>query len=321
MRVNGAGGGPMVNARPEPISIGLATWNRAALLKRTLESVAALRVPSGLDWEILVADNNCTDATRAVVEAYAKSQAGRINVRYTFEPRQGKPYALNRILREVAHNWIAMIDDDVELAPGWLEAYDTARRRYPDAVCFGGPIELNHVTEPSAHGRFLAEHFPYVFARLDVARDQPMKLPWNLAFGPNMVLRRDKLPPEAYDPKRGMFGRKRIVGEDLWIQRELLEGGGAGWMIADAKVRHHAPREYVTVKQFLRWQAGIGRLFVEGRGQPNRTRFGPEPWLWRVFLKRAAKAALLWRPWPTVPFYKAAAMAAREWGYMHEYAD
>ena len=52
-------------------SIVIATYNRAADLRDTLASLASLQ-PDG-PWEVLVVDNNSTDATRQVVEEAART--------------------------------------------------------------------------------------------------------------------------------------------------------------------------------------------------------------------------------------------------------
>ncbi|HUJ10143.1 MAG TPA: glycosyltransferase, partial [Verrucomicrobiae bacterium] len=73
------------------VAIIICTYNRADNLRRTLEVMCALQVPADLQWEVVVVDNNSTDATRAVcVEV-----GGRLPLRYIFEPRQGKSHALN----------------------------------------------------------------------------------------------------------------------------------------------------------------------------------------------------------------------------------
>ena len=53
----------------------------------TLGALAAQQVPRALEWEIVVVDNNSTDATAQAVAAFSPTTA--IPVRYVFEPRQG----------------------------------------------------------------------------------------------------------------------------------------------------------------------------------------------------------------------------------------
>ena len=47
------------------ITVAICTYNRAESLRRTLDSLAAMRVPENLDWEVVVVNNNCTDHTDA----------------------------------------------------------------------------------------------------------------------------------------------------------------------------------------------------------------------------------------------------------------
>ena len=51
-------------------SILIATYNRAASLGRTLESLTLLRVPDGCTWEVAVIDNGSTDDTATVAGAF-----------------------------------------------------------------------------------------------------------------------------------------------------------------------------------------------------------------------------------------------------------
>jgi glycosyltransferase involved in cell wall biosynthesis len=52
------------------VSTPIATWNRAKSLDRTLRQLCRLRVRDGVTWELLVAQNDCTDETPAVIESY-----------------------------------------------------------------------------------------------------------------------------------------------------------------------------------------------------------------------------------------------------------
>src|SRR5687767_5133826 len=96
----------------------ICTYNRAAWLGKSLESLAQQRSPR--NWDVLVVDNNSTDDTRLVVE----SAAGRFPVplRYLFEPRQGKSHALNLGLAHTGADVVIFTDDDVALERGWIDA-------------------------------------------------------------------------------------------------------------------------------------------------------------------------------------------------------
>ena len=74
------------------ISVVICTHNRCHLLEKTLDSLVAMNVPDGLDWEVCVVDNKSTDATPAVVERYA-SQFPSFPVRRVFESQAGVAFA------------------------------------------------------------------------------------------------------------------------------------------------------------------------------------------------------------------------------------
>src|SRR6266700_1918605 len=69
------------------VSVVIGTYNRAHLLKGTLEALASQAVPDSLKWEIVVVDNNSHDTTAQVVTAFSKTTA--TSVRYVFESEPG----------------------------------------------------------------------------------------------------------------------------------------------------------------------------------------------------------------------------------------
>src|SRR5687767_8869021 len=96
----------------------IATYNRAALLGATLDSLRTLRVRSGRRWEVAVVDNNSTDDTRAVVERRIADFP--VPLRYLFEGRQGRSNALNAGIAAAEGQVIAMTaDEGIVASGGW----------------------------------------------------------------------------------------------------------------------------------------------------------------------------------------------------------
>lgn len=126
------------------ISILIPTHNRAAILRRTLESVSRLRIPPGIECECVVIANACTDNTEAVVAELAAKFA--MPLRCIAEPRAGLGSARNRAAREARGDLLALIDDDVDLDPGWLEALAAGAAEGAEAGggadLFAGRIDL-----------------------------------------------------------------------------------------------------------------------------------------------------------------------------------
>src|SRR5262245_55338483 len=119
-------------------SVLIATFNRAALLDDTLESIRRLRTTAGRDWEVIVVDNNSTDTTRAVVERH--QQDFPVRLRYLFEARQGRSSALNAGIENATGTIIVMTDDDIHVAENWLEAACNALGGGEPAAYVGGPV-------------------------------------------------------------------------------------------------------------------------------------------------------------------------------------
>jgi glycosyltransferase involved in cell wall biosynthesis len=122
------------------ISVVICTYNRAESLRRTLSSVAKMEVPSDLSWEVIVVDNNSTDATRAVVEEFVK--ASSLPVRYVFEPRQGLSHARNTGVATAKGEIIAFIDDDVFASTDWLGNIWQEFQSDDELGVLGGRVEL-----------------------------------------------------------------------------------------------------------------------------------------------------------------------------------
>ena len=118
------------------LSICICTYNRAENLKRTLSSlVAQVGIESEL-IEVLIVDNNCTDATPEVLQAFRKI----LPLRCVTERAQGLAHARNRAIAEFSGDVLLFTDDDVRLDRTWLSAYQDAIRRFPQADYFGGRI-------------------------------------------------------------------------------------------------------------------------------------------------------------------------------------
>jgi glycosyltransferase involved in cell wall biosynthesis len=121
------------------VSVVICTWNRAASLRRTLESLRGIDRPASR-VEVIVVDNNSKDDTRRVVDTWAAEATGW-DVRYVFEPRQGKQFALNTGLAAASGDLFVFTDDDVTFERSWLV-------RIADAFAEKGVDLLGGITVP-----------------------------------------------------------------------------------------------------------------------------------------------------------------------------
>src|SRR6184192_427068 len=109
---------------PAEVSIIVPVWNGRVLLERLLASLQAQTHPIAA---ILVIDNGSEDGAPEVAE--------RLGARVIrMGSNTGFSRAVNRGIRECTTAWLAIVNSDVEPAPGWLERLMEAAR--PPGVWF-----------------------------------------------------------------------------------------------------------------------------------------------------------------------------------------
>lgn len=273
------------------ITVAICTWNRAPMLRQTLEQMTRLVVPVGVEWELLVVNNNCTDDTDAVLASFA----GRLPVRRLFEPEAGQSNARNHAVREAAGDYILWTDDDVLVDERWIAEYCAAFERWPDAAFFGGPIEPWFTEPPSAWVERVLPLVPGAFAIRDIGRDT-MPLGINTEpFGANMVMRTSVQRRYLYDPELGLSWARRhseLRGDETAVIHAMMADGERGCWIPGARVRHYVPKERQSTRYLRRFFAGYGEYC--GRHAPDEGAamlFGRPRWYWR----RAIEAELRYR--------------------------
>jgi glycosyltransferase involved in cell wall biosynthesis len=254
------------------ISIAICTWNREDLLDRTLTEMRQLQIPAGIDWELLVVNNNCSDQTDQVLARHT----GRLPLRRLFEPRQGKSHALNAAVAAVRGELILWTDDDVLVDPQWLAAYATAARELPDAAFFGGPIQPWFEAEPPA---WLTEAWSQIadaYAFRDLG-DQPFPIAQDtLLNGANFAIRTDIQRAYPYDTRLGRVGASEVRGEETAMLLSLIDDGHTGYWYPAARVRHFIPHARMTLDYIRRYYFGIGQTAAVT--DAAATAGGTHPW-------------------------------------------
>lgn len=117
------------------LSIVIPCYNGASTI---VDQLAALTPQLTDSSEVVVADNRSTDATREVVEGYARTVPQRIRV-VPADARQGINHARNAGVRAAKGEFILLCDSDDVASPGWVEAM--LRAFHDGADCVGGPLD------------------------------------------------------------------------------------------------------------------------------------------------------------------------------------
>jgi glucosyl-dolichyl phosphate glucuronosyltransferase len=269
------------------ITVAICTFNRAESLRRTLDSLAAMRVPSDLAWEIVIVNNNSTDHTDDVIDEYLE----RLPIRREFEPLQGLSNARNRGIDVAKGKYIVWTDDDVVVGADWLRAYVEAFRRWPNAAVFGGriipkfelPVEEWVAKSVSVLGG------PYAIS--DFGDDvQPLSVAENrLPYGANFAVRAAEQRNFRFDPNLGLAPNRRRLADEIDVIMRLLEAGATGYWIPGATVEHCIGRERQTVRYIANYSAGLGETDAfrcTAKGAISPLWLGVPHRLWPRLLKR-----------------------------------
>lgn len=94
------------------VNIVVCVYNGEKTLPACLDSLLALDF-SKEDLEIVIVDNNSTDATKDIINRYP--------VKYVFEPKRGRACARNRGIKESQGEIIAFTDADCCVDKNWLK--------------------------------------------------------------------------------------------------------------------------------------------------------------------------------------------------------
>lgn len=107
--------------RPHKVGIGLCTYKRPEQLALCLQSLNQLIKPQGIDWCLLIADNDKNSSAKGVVEDF-RSQS-QFPIFYVVETSSGIAATRNAVLKlgvEQRISELAFIDDDETVDPNWL---------------------------------------------------------------------------------------------------------------------------------------------------------------------------------------------------------
>lgn len=237
------------------ITVAICTWNRAALLDQTLAEMRNLSVPEGVDWELLVVNNKCTDATDETIAKYSQS----LPIRRLYEPEAGVSNARNCAVREARGEYIMWTDDDVLVAPNWMTAYVAAFHAFPDAAIFGGDIKPWFEGDSPA---WLTDNWQVVknaYATRDFGNSTAPITKFTIPYGANCAIRTSEQRRYIFDPALGNNGSRWLRCEETNLILRMLEDGVPGRWVPDAPVRHYIPRERQTLAYLRQYYYGLGQ--------------------------------------------------------------
>jgi glycosyltransferase involved in cell wall biosynthesis len=243
-------------------SVVIPTFNGAKELPETLASLAALTTSA--EWELLVVDNNSTDRTPEVVTEAARSFP--VELRYVFEPEQGRSAALNAGIRQARGEIIATTDDDVRVQPDWLDSAAEALATLECDYVGGKALPIWRAPKPP----WIPNHGGRQWAVIALLDFGPEPIPYfrdphRVPIGVNMAFRRDAFERAGLWSTR--VGRKKgtLLGQEVreWALR-AHSAGLRGYYVPDMVIRHVVHSNRLNKRYFRRWYYwnGVSRALM-----------------------------------------------------------
>lgn len=272
------------------VTVAVCTWNRAAILDQTLDSIRGIAVPAGLSWEVVVVNNNSPDDTEKVLDKYEPL----LPLRRFFEKAQGSSHARNRAVAEARGDLLIWIDDDVLVDRNWLAEFHAAASQYPDATFFAGAIEpWFAATPPKDFERFLPKIGP-AFAVRDLGPGCRPLANDEDPFSANMAIRTAVQKQYPFDTRLGRVAGGLVGDDESKLVADLRAAGHAGVWVGPSRVKHYMPPDRTTWDYVWRWASGIGQSTVRRIGvRPCATLFGRPRWVLKDHLTHRFRSFLL----------------------------
>lgn len=195
---------PSKPAAPPTFSVAISAYNAEATIRDTVDSVLAQTVAA---VDIVVCDDGSTDNTRAVLETYCDS------IRLLTQLNAGPSAALNAATEAAIGDFVANVDADDVLLPGYLEALGELAVAHPGLDMLASDLWIERSGVPI--GRFLESgSFPVESQRTEILRR-------NFALWP-AIRRRLWLDVDGLD-----VGMRYAYDWDLFV-RLVLSGASVG---------------------------------------------------------------------------------------------
>lgn len=241
------------------VSVIIPTRNRAALLKRCLNSLRNQTLDTG-SFEIIVVDNGSSDNTPQVVDEFKSF----FNIKYFFDDEPGLHVGRHTGMRHAESENLTFADDDIEALPSWLEAiasgFDDERvtiiggNNYPNFESLPPEWLVDLWNDTVGPGRAVG-----MLSILDFGTGK-FHIDPNYVWGCNFSVRRSAVEAAGgFHPDALPHELLKYRGDgESYISRHIKMNGGLALFDSSASVFHFVPTDRMTKDYFLK------RHFAQG---------------------------------------------------------
>ncbi len=279
------------------LTIVICTYNRAILLRKTLESLNQTNRPSGFEVEILVIANACTDNTKEILDSYKAdaSDKGWLPLRWEEESNPGKSFALNYAISKITTPVIVFVDDDHRVSENWLVVVCRALQEYPEIPCFCGRIlpDWNGKEPAWVHDNGQFRIRPYPVPNFDLG-NEPLELNLGMYIpgGGNLFLRRSVFDRIGlFSEQLGPMKHNLNGGEDVDFVVRAIKRGERFLYVPDAVQYHYVDYDRLTLQYLVKKAYKRSSVSRQVISSPSKNVISSVPlFLYRQVVGRLLKA-------------------------------
>lgn len=241
---------------PLQISVVICTYNRATYLRDALNSLYHQTL-SKQCFEVIVADNNSTDDTKQLCQAYIETHSG-MRMIYLNEQEQGASFARNTGAAIASSPLLCFMDDDAIANDDYLSRIVQFFETHPSSGGLGGRIIPKYIpSEP----QWMSHYVSSMVGNFDYAPQVSAFKPGKYPLESNMIV-----PKQLFDKiggfntsLPGVKGELRIGGEgkDFFFRLQAL--GHAIYYDPNIVVHHVVETAKLTPAYLYRVASGYGR--------------------------------------------------------------
>jgi hypothetical protein len=244
------------------LTVAIPTYNGQKRLPEVLErlrtSCQTTIYPQNFSWEVIVVDNNSTDDTAKVVQAYQANWSKDYPLRYCFEPKQGAAFARKRAFEEARGTLVGFLDDDNIPAPDWIAAAYRFAQEHPEAGAYASQIHgVFEVTPPENFHR-LAPFLAITQRGSKPLRYEPQKrvLPPSAGLVVRKQVWLDTVPSQLV--LTGRTPNSMVTSEDLEMLSHIQANGWEIWYNPAMQIDHKIPYWRLERDYLIPFFRGIG---------------------------------------------------------------
>lgn len=236
------------------LEIIICTYNRSQQIERTIRSIAESVQPSLVSVKITIVDNNSSAIHRDRYQSLIGEYAGKYDIRYLCEPRQGKSHACNLGIEKAVAQWLAFVDDDEQLGDQWL----LVAERWicsGEADYIGGPCLPDWEVNPPD---WLPAHRQRYRGILGWIEYGPVVCSFDKdgieLCGGNFIIKTEVARRiGGFNVSLGRFANNLMCGEDGEFHMRLKSQKFIGFYDPELAISHYVPVARMSLRYHLRW--------------------------------------------------------------------